>query len=178
MATESAETRQKPEVLVDTAALSEAEWLAWRRQGIGGSDAAAILGISPWRTARDLYDDKLGSISAQDDSGIWVALEMGHLLEDLVARIFSKKTGYPVFQIKKMFRKFYCRNCLYTCSVCHHLRLGIPRRVSDRHGQSKNVCPDCYQSVVSVCRNCLIHENCQIISGNRFCPTAYEGFAA
>lgn len=29
---------------------------------------------------------------------------MGHLLEDLVARIFSKKTGYPVFQIKKMFR--------------------------------------------------------------------------
>lgn len=89
---------------MDTAALSEAEWLAWRRQGIGGSDAAAILGISPWRTARDLYDDKLGSVSAQDDSGIWVALEMGHLLEDLVARIFSKKTGYPVFQIKKMFR--------------------------------------------------------------------------
>ena len=90
---------------MDTAALSEAEWLAWRRQGIGGSDAAAILGISPWRTARDLYDDKLGSVSAQDDSGIWVALEMGHLLEDLVARIFSKKTGYPVFQIKKMFRR-------------------------------------------------------------------------
>lgn len=104
MPTESAETRQKPEVLVDTAALSEAEWLAWRRKGIGGSDVAAILGISPWRTARDLYDDKLGIVSAQDDSGIWVALEMGHLLEDLVARIFSKKTGYPVFQIKKMFR--------------------------------------------------------------------------
>ncbi|WP_300249581.1 YqaJ viral recombinase family protein [uncultured Subdoligranulum sp.] len=104
MPTDSAGARQEPEVLVDTAGLSEAEWLAWRRKGIGGSDAAAILGISPWRTARDLYDDKLGIASAQDDSGNWVALEMGHLLEDLVARIFSKKTGYPIFQIKKMFR--------------------------------------------------------------------------
>lgn len=104
MPADSAGTRQEPEVLVDTAGLSEAEWLAWRRKGIGGSDAAAILGISPWRTARDLYDDKLGIASAQDDSGNWVALEMGHLLEDLVARIFSQKTGYPIFQIKKMFR--------------------------------------------------------------------------
>lgn len=104
MPADSAGTRQEPEVLVDTAGLSEAAWLAWRRKGIGGSDAAAILGISPWRTARDLYDDKLGIASAQDDSGNWVALEMGHLLEDLVARIFSQKTGYPIFQIKKMFR--------------------------------------------------------------------------
>ena len=46
-------------------------------KGIGGSDAAAILGISPWRTARDLYDDKLGIASAQDDSGNWVALGDG-----------------------------------------------------------------------------------------------------
>ena len=104
MPADSAGARQEPEVLVDTAALSEAEWLAWRRKGIGGSDVAAILGISPWRTARDLYDDKLGIASAQDDSANWVALEMGHLLEDLVARIFSQKTGYHVFQVKKMFR--------------------------------------------------------------------------
>lgn len=110
MPAENRRKRSEPEVLVDTAVLSEAEWLAWRRKGIGGSDAAAILGISPWRTARDLYDDKLGIASAQDDSGNWVALEMGHLLEDLVARIFSQKTGYPIFQIKKMFRhpKHHC----------------------------------------------------------------------
>lgn len=104
MQADSAGARQEPEILVDTAALSEAEWLAWRRKGIGGSDVAAILGISPWRTARDLYNDKLGIASAQVDSANWVALEMGHLLEDLVARIFSQKTGYHVFQVKKMFR--------------------------------------------------------------------------
>lgn len=52
------ETHQ-PQVLVETAGLSEKEWLTYRRKGIGGSDVAALLGISPWRTARDLYYDKL-----------------------------------------------------------------------------------------------------------------------
>ena len=73
--------RQEPKVLVSTENLTEQEWLAYRRQGIGGSDVAAILGISPFRTARDLYDDKLNIASAVDDTGNWVALEMGHLLE-------------------------------------------------------------------------------------------------
>lgn len=96
--------RQEPKVLVSTENLTEQEWLAYRRRGIGGSDVAAILGISPFRTARDLYDDKLNIASVADDAGNWVALEMGHLLEPLVARIFAKKTGLEVFQIKKMFQ--------------------------------------------------------------------------
>ena len=96
--------RREPKVLVSTENLTEQEWLAYRRRGIGGSDVAAILGISPFRTARDLYDDKLNIASAADDAGNWVALEMGHLLEPLVAQIFSKKTGLEVFQIKKMFQ--------------------------------------------------------------------------
>lgn len=44
-----------PVEFVDTTNLPEEEWLAWRRKGIGGSDAAAIMGISPFRTARDIY---------------------------------------------------------------------------------------------------------------------------
>ena len=100
--------RQEPKVLVSTENLTEQEWLAYRRRGIGGSDVAAILGISPFRTARDLYDDKLNIALAVDDAGNWVALEMGHLLEPLVAQIFTKKTGLEVFQIKKMFQHPQC----------------------------------------------------------------------
>mgnify|MGYP000833267423 CR=1 FL=1 len=44
-----------PSVLVSTEGLPEKDWLEYRRRGIGGSDAAAILGISPFATARDLY---------------------------------------------------------------------------------------------------------------------------
>ena len=53
----------EPLVLVDTADLPEEEWLEYRRRGIGGSDAAAILGVSPFATARDLYYDKLKVVS-------------------------------------------------------------------------------------------------------------------
>ena len=93
----------EPQELVDTSNLSNEEWLSYRRRGIGGSDAAVILGISPWRTARDLYYDKLSVVKADMDEN-WVALEMGHLLEDLVARIFAKKTGLHIFQRKVMFQ--------------------------------------------------------------------------
>ena len=92
-----------PLILVDTADLPEEEWLEYRRRGIGGSDAAAVLGVSPFATARDLYYDKLKIVSYEDDESNWVAKKMGHLLEDLVAEIFHKKTGYRIYQVKKMF---------------------------------------------------------------------------
>lgn len=41
----------QPLVLVDTTNLPRDEWLKYRRKGIGGSDAAAVLGISPFMTA-------------------------------------------------------------------------------------------------------------------------------
>ncbi len=37
-----------------------AEWLEWRRQGIGSSDAPAIMGQSPYQTREDILLDKLG----------------------------------------------------------------------------------------------------------------------
>lgn len=96
-------TAYQPNILVDTSHLSREEWLEYRRLGIGGSDVAAIFGISPFRTARDLYYDKLNIVTA-DDEGNWVAMEMGNLLEPLVAKIFARKTGLRVFQRKCMFR--------------------------------------------------------------------------
>lgn len=96
----------QPQVLVDTSGLSREEWLAYRRMGIGGSDTAAILGISPFRTAADLYYDKL-NLPIDDSEGNWVAMEVGHLLEDLVASIFAKKTGLKIYQRKSMFRHPY-----------------------------------------------------------------------
>ena len=93
-----------PRVFVDTTDLSREEWLAYRRQGIGGSDAASIMGISPFRTARDIYYDKLGLVTTAEYEGNWVALKMGHLLEDLVAEIFTRKTGLPIFKLERMFQ--------------------------------------------------------------------------
>lgn len=96
----------EPEVIVDTDTLSRDEWLNYRRLGIGGSDVAAIMGISPFATIRDLYYDKVGiePLIEDEEESNWVAKEVGHRLEDLVAEIFSKKTGLTVFPVRKMFR--------------------------------------------------------------------------
>jgi len=95
----------KPEVLVETENLSREDWLNYRKKGIGGSDAAAILGQSPFCTKRDLYFDKCGIHAVIDEEETnWVAKEVGHRLEDLVAEIFSKKTGLKVYPIHKMFQ--------------------------------------------------------------------------
>ena len=94
----------KPEVLVSTENMDEETWKRWRKKGIGGSDVAAVLNISPFRTKRDLYYDKTDTKNAiSDDEDNWVAKQVGHLLEDLVAKIFAKKTGYRIWQEKKMF---------------------------------------------------------------------------
>ena len=94
----------EPEVIVDTDTLSREDWLSYRKLGIGGSDVAAIMGISPFATIRDLYNDKLGIEPLIEEESNWVAKEVGHRLEDLVAEIFSKKTGLTVFPVRKMFR--------------------------------------------------------------------------
>lgn len=95
----------EPEVVVNIETLTREEWLDYRRLGIGGSDVAAIMGISPFATIKDLYYDKIG-VKPMIDEGEsnWVAKEVGHRLEDLVAMIFSKKTGLEVFPVRKMFR--------------------------------------------------------------------------
>ena len=94
----------KPVPLVDTATLTNEDWLQWRKKGIGGSDVAAALGLSPYRTARELYFDKIGvePVIEQEDKSIM--FEIGHLLEDVVAQIFAKKTGFTVVRDQMMYQ--------------------------------------------------------------------------
>lgn len=94
----------EPLVITSTVDLPREEWLAFRKSGIGGSEVAAVFGISPFGTARDVYYDKLNIVSAFDDETNKYQKKIGSLLEDVVAEMFSEVTGYPVFQIHKMFR--------------------------------------------------------------------------
>lgn len=45
------------------------QWLSWRREGIGGSDAPAIMGVSPWSTPYQKWEEKvLGSTQSDNSS--------------------------------------------------------------------------------------------------------------
>ena len=43
-----------------------AEWLEARKDGLGASDAAAVLGISPWKTNVQLWEEKTGLVVPED----------------------------------------------------------------------------------------------------------------
>ena len=67
------------------------EWLAERKTGIGGSDAAAVLGASPYKSALDLWREKV-SDDLESDAATTVML-MGNCLEPLAADLYAQETG-------------------------------------------------------------------------------------
>lgn len=73
---------------------TRAEWLADRQMGIGGSDIAAILGLSKWRTPLDVYLDKRGeSGGAQDENE---AMYWGNVHEAAIRAHYEAITGRTV----------------------------------------------------------------------------------
>jgi putative phage-type endonuclease len=70
-----------------------AEERAQRRPYLGSSDAAAILGLSPFATARDVWWDKCGPEIPDDELK---EQQFGSLLEDAVCAYASKRLGLPI----------------------------------------------------------------------------------
>lgn len=66
------------------------EWLELRRGGIGGSDAAAIIGVSRWASPNDVWEDKLGIAPVRPVSA---PMEWGNRLEAVVADAVADRTG-------------------------------------------------------------------------------------
>lgn len=74
---------------------SREKWLELRNTGIGGSDAAAICGMSPWKSIFQLWLEKTGQADPEDLSDN-EPIYWGNVLEDVVAREFTKRTGKKV----------------------------------------------------------------------------------
>lgn len=76
-----------------TLGMSREEWLELRRHGIGGSDAAAIVGMSKWASPYTVWADKTGRLPDKPDTE---AMRQGRDLEEYVAQRFSEATGKRV----------------------------------------------------------------------------------
>lgn len=86
---------------------TEDEWKKFRLTGIGASEAAVVLGISPWQSPLSLYFEKRGEIPSQFENK---QMTMGKKLEALVVELYSEETGrmvYPNRHIYRLERKPY-----------------------------------------------------------------------
>ncbi len=100
-----------PKILCDTAGMTNERWLECRMHGpmgdipytVGGSDVAAVFGVSPWVTPMELWMIKKGRMkpAVKANAG---QLMMGHLLEPVAAYWYGEKTGNKVEEDTNLYQ--------------------------------------------------------------------------
>ena len=89
--------------LVSTRNLSREEWLNVRGGGIGSSDAAAAVGISPYKSPLELWLEKTGRQPAPDlaanDAVFW-----GTALEHIIANVYAERAGAKVRRLNSVLQ--------------------------------------------------------------------------
>jgi len=95
------QTRMKQYFILGITQRSD-EWLKWRNEGIGASDAPVIMGESPWKTSRSLLKEKLFGESEWRNEKMIRGIE----LEPKALELYQKITGIkmrPVCIQSKIF---------------------------------------------------------------------------
>lgn len=88
--------------LVKTVGLPHEKWLEYRRMGIGGSDAGAVLGFNPYKGPYMVYIEKVEEY--QPDLDGKEAVYWGNVLEDVVAEEFSRRSGKKVRRVNAVLQ--------------------------------------------------------------------------
>lgn len=88
-------------ILVSTENLPYADWLEWRKKGIGGSDASVVCGINRYKSPVELWMEKTDQLQSQEagESAYW-----GTILEAVVREEFTKRTGLEVCLVKQLLQ--------------------------------------------------------------------------
>lgn len=93
--------------LIKTKELPRDDWLAVRRTGIGSSDAAAAVGLNPYRSQLELWLEKTGreSLLPQSDPHDEESpMYWGNILEPIVASHYTRRTGHRVRKINAVLQ--------------------------------------------------------------------------
>lgn len=75
------------------------QWLEERRKGIGGSDIAAIMGFSPWKTPYRVYQEKRKEVDAWQGNE---STDWGKRQEPVIRQWYSDATGRCVYLPEKI----------------------------------------------------------------------------
>ena len=87
-------------VIEDVRLVDRADWLRERQKGIGGSDAAATMSLSPWKSPFALYVDKVDDIIDEQTE----RMLRGQQMEGAIATMFAAETGAEVLRYQPMVR--------------------------------------------------------------------------
>ena len=89
------------EKLAKASEISREEWLDYRREGIGGSEAAIIVGLNRFGSPLQLWADKMGLRKELEETEV---MRQGTDFEEYVARRWMEATGKKVRRRNYIFR--------------------------------------------------------------------------
>ncbi len=93
--------------LVSTQDMQRDAWLDIRKQGIGASDAAAAVGVSPYQSPLELWMIKTGrdgDMPKPDPDDESSPMYWGNILEPIVAQHYTKHTGNKVRKVNAVLQ--------------------------------------------------------------------------
>ncbi|MBH1379502.1 YqaJ viral recombinase family protein [Stenotrophomonas maltophilia] len=90
--------------LMDTRSLPRHQWLEVRKKGIGSSDAAAAVGLCPYKSQLELWMEKTGRTVRQEEPGQDSPMYWGTLLEPYVATAYTERTGNRVRRLNAVLQ--------------------------------------------------------------------------
>ncbi|WP_176081448.1 YqaJ viral recombinase family protein [Paraburkholderia tropica] len=100
--------RSRPALrLVETKDMPREDWLQVRKSGIGGSDAAAAVGLSPYQSQLELWLVKTGrgeNLPQPDPDDTTEPVYWGTILEPIVAASYTKQTGNRVRRVNAVLQ--------------------------------------------------------------------------
>lgn len=88
-------------IKISTRGMTRDEWLAERRNAIGGSDTSAILGLNPYATPYTVWADKTGRLPPKEDSE---AMRQGRDFEQYVADRFTEVSGKKTRRVNAILK--------------------------------------------------------------------------
>lgn len=103
-----------------------ASWLKARTYGIGGSDASAIVGMNPYKTNIDLFEEKTGRRIPEDISDK-PYVRYGTLAEEHIRALFSFE--YPEYKV------FYHENRILRSKAYPFLQASLDGELEDKEGR-------------------------------------------
>lgn len=87
-------------MIIRIATKNREEWKALRSKYIGGSDAASVVGMNPYKSAYALWAEKTGRLPEFEGN---LATDVGTYMEDFIAKRFEQETGKKVRRENRSF---------------------------------------------------------------------------
>ena len=93
--------------------MQDDKWREGRKHSIGASDAAAVMGISPWKTEAQLWDEKANGKALDFHNADTMR---GHRSENHILELYGIETGRKIFSGERIMLMSN-RNSFMSCTL-------------------------------------------------------------